>query len=400
MAEADLPRHAGRLLWSLRHYAWVIVACMLALAAIPLLITDRSTTYQAQSLVVAQQLSVNQKVLPRLAERIFANGQVARRVAEDPAVDVPANELIPAQLDVVAAEDSVALVVHARDSDPESAARLADLAAAAFADELNRGGAGVGLFDVQSEALIPTKPLPTLSPLVKGGIGAAAGLVLGLGLVALIAAVRRPVISGQDVTAVLGVPLLGTVWLPPDKHGPFPGPVGVRGIATVVRRIASLPASRLLLISPPAATSIRQRVYVMTAVAASTVRHLRLQAPAELVTAVGEHLAALRSTGRQVQPVRDARPLELVDGGSPLDLLDPAKTAIAVVAVVPRGTPRRRLRAVGEDFVDAGLAGVVLTEARHKLWAARRGSAAPRGGVARRPAAQPSVAAVPEPEPA
>jgi hypothetical protein len=375
-----------------------VVACILALAAAPLVVTGGSPVYQAEALVVARSLTVNDKALPALAEGVFGTGAVARAVAADPSVDVAAGRLVPGRLSVVAAEDSIVLTVQARDTDPETAARLADVAATAFVEELNRGGAGVGQFDLQQEAALPTEPTQEISPLLWAAVGGLAGLILGLGIVALIAAMRRPVVTPDDVVGAIGVPLLGTVHLSIGRRTGYPGPLGVRGIATVTRWLATVPPGRLLLISSPTAVAVRQRVYVMAAVALSTVRTVRFEAPDHLVDAIEQHRAGLSDAGRPVKPAGDgADAVVLVDGGSPLDLVDPATTNVSVVAVAPRGTPRGRLRELASDYADGGLVGVVLVDVTPGFRPARARRSGP-ARAARRSAGAAGKVALPEPE--
>ena len=390
----EQARRGGRLMWSLQRYAWVVLACVLACAAGPLVLTSGSATYQAETLVLAEALAVNDKVLPSLAERVFANGAVAAAVAEDESVDGEASELVPGRLSVVAGEDSIVLTVQARDPDPETAARLANLAAEAFVEELNRSGAGVGRFGLHQEAAVPTEPVREISPLLWAAAGALAGLLLGVGIVALIATIRRPVVTAEDVVGAAGVPLLGTVHLPLGRRTGYPGPLGIRGIATVTRWLATVPGGRLLVISSPTAAAVRQRIYVMAAVALSTVRPVRFEADKALVEAIEGHCADLRSAGRPVQPAGEGTDaLVLVDGGSPLELVDPAATSVSVVAVAPRGTPRRRLTALAADYVDGGLVGVVMVDVR-PVFGSRAGGRRP--ARAQRPGMERVV--LPEPE--
>jgi capsular polysaccharide biosynthesis protein len=384
------------LVWSLQRYAWVVLAAILACAAVPLIVTAGSSTYQAEALVVAKDLTVNRKALPSLAERLFADGAVASAVAEDLPGAQPASGLVPSRLSVVAAQDSIVLTVQARDPDPETAARMATVAAQTLAKELNGPGAGVGQFAVQQKAAVPSEPVQEISPLLWAAAGALAGLLLGVGLVALISAVRRPVVTSEDVEGAAGVAMLGTVELHMGRRTGYPGPLGVRGIATVSRWLATAPAGRLLLISPPTAVPVRQRIYVMAAVALGTVRAVRLEAPEHLVAAIEEHRTELRNAGRHVVPVdASAEALVLVDGGSSLELVDPAVTNVSAVVVAPRGTPRRRLRALASDYVEGGLFGVVLVDVRSSLRAgAGRRARPPR--AAKPPAV--GTVAVPEPE--
>lgn len=363
----------------------MVVACVLGFAAAPLVTAPPVPTFQADALVVARVLVEDTAILPRLAGAVFTGGELEARVAADPAVGVADGGLIPDRLSLVAAEDSVVLVVEGRDPDPATAARLANLGAAALVDELNRGGAGVGEFALQTPAAVPTSPLTTTEPPVRAVLGGLAGLVLGLALVALIAAVRRPVVTAQDVRDALGVPLLGRLQLTRMAPGPYPERLGARGIVTVARWLARAPAGRLLLISPASAVVLRQRVYVMVAMALQRIRPVQLEAPVELVEAArgqgrprprpghgaGPAARPASAPGARELAVRDrtagdraGADLVLVDGGDTVEIVDPATTALTVVAVVPRGIPRRALRALVEDYMSGELLGVLLVEGR------------------------------------
>jgi capsular polysaccharide biosynthesis protein len=392
---AEKSPAASRLLWCLRRFWWVVAACVVVGASAPLVLTQSAPVYQADALVFARQLNMNPRVLPRLAEAVFASGAVEARVVADPEVG-GTGELIPDRLSVVAAEDSIVLVVQARHSDPATAARMANTGAVAFVEELGRTGAGVGEFALQSEAIVPTEALNAPSFPARAGLGALGGLGLGLGLVALITAVRRPIVSAYDVRDAAGVPLVGKVRLQHVPPGSYPGPMGVRGIATVARWLATVPPGRLLLVSSPAAAGLRHRIFVMCGVALWTLRKVRFEAPALLVQAIDEHCVEHRDAGRVVHPRGEsADALTLVDDGSTLEIIDPIETNVSVVAVAPLGVSRRQLRAVTADFADSGLVGVVLVDAAPAL---RRGVGDPRH------AAQPSsvraggpIASSPEP---
>jgi hypothetical protein len=360
----DAPRSVRNLAWSLRNFGWVVVVCVLVGAAAPLLFMPTDRIYQAEALVVARQLTANPRVLPALAESVFADGAVAAAVAQDPAVADETAGLVPDKVSVVTGPDSITMVVQVRDEDPGTAKRLADLAADAFAAELNRTGAGVGSFGVPDRAVIPTAPLDELSDSVRAGLGALAGLVLGLGVVALIAALRRPCVSSRDVEGAVGVPLLGTVELPRAAAGVYLGARGVRGIATVTRWLATAPPGRLTLISSPSAEGMRHRIFVMVAVAMSTVRSVRLQARREIIDAVRRQASRDPGVRRPVSHADDGGELVFVDGGSPFEIVDPAATPAHVVAVAPLGISQRRLRALALDYRSGGLVGVILVQRR------------------------------------
>src|SRR3954447_2689167 len=365
------PQRGSTILWCLRHYSWVLIACLLAGAAAPLLLAPAAADYEADALVVARQLKARPEALPQLGDSVFRDGAVAAAVATD--VGGSPSGMIPDRLNVVAAKDSVVLVVQAFDPDPEAAAHMANVAAVAFVDELNKPGAGVGQFEVQTQAIVPLEPGTILPPATRATLGGLAGFALGLGLVALLGIIRRPVVSARHVTEITGVPLLGTVQLPRMRHGRYAGPLGIRGIANVTRWLATVPPGRLLLISNRSADALRRRLFVMVGVALWTVRTMRFDGPAELVEAIEQHCARHQDAGRKVQHRPDrADELVLVDGGSAFELIDPANAAVSVAAVAPLGISRRRLRALASEYTDGGLFGVVLVDVR--LGVQRRGS--------------------------
>lgn len=387
-------QRGNSLAWALRRYAGVVVACVLAGAGTALLLGAGTPTYQASALVVASGTSnIPSAALPHLARSVFDNGAVAAAVADDEAVRDKTGPLVPGTLSVLAPEDSIVLTVQARDDQPDDAARLADTAAAAFVEELNKAGTSAGSFQLQATAVPPTEPLQVMAPTLRATLGGIAGLAVGIGLVALVLVLRRPVLTPHAVHTAAGVPLLGTVEVPFGPRGGYAGPLGVRGLATVTRWMATVPDGRLLLISPASTVALRQRLYVMAGVALSTVRAVRFRAPQELLDAVEEHRAHLRAAP-EVRPGDEAG-LVLVDGGSPMEVIDPTTNTVSVVAVAPRGISHGRLSALAADYLDAGLVGVVLVEARGGV---RRGA---RPAASSAPAGARSSATrvgVPEPE--
>lgn len=366
---AERSSYARRLLWCLQHYAWVVVVGILALAAAPLMLAPSAPTYQADALVVARDFTVAPEALPDLAETVFANGAVEAVVTADPGVQDDA-DLVPDRLSVLAAEDSIALVVQARDADAAIAVRMANLAADAFADELNQAGAGVGEFVVQAQAILPTDPLPELRPALRAVLGGLAGLALGLGVVALLASIRKPVITFQDVEAAAGVPLLGTVQLRRRSATAHTGPWGVRGIAGVTRWLAAVPPGRVRLVGPTTDGDsphawIRDRLFVMLGVALSRTRTVRFEGPPHLVDAIQRLGAGSRRLPGGQDTTGDGRgELALIHDDSPMGLVDPASSTVSVVAVVRRGVSQSALRALTADYVGGILLGVVLVDVK------------------------------------
>jgi hypothetical protein len=224
-------------------------------------------------------------------------------------------------------------------------------------------------------------------------VGGLAGLVVGVGLVALIVTLRRPCVTSRDVETAIGVPLLGTVALPRARPGTYLGARGVRGIATVTRWLATIPSGRVSLISSRSAEGMRHRIFVMVGIAMSTVRPVRLRAAPELLDAVLHQAPVGSMPARHGDPAAEEDGLVLVDGGSPTEILDPGDTTSYVVAVAPLGVSQRRLRALALDYRGGGLVGVVLVN-RNFGRRLRGPAASPPGSRVVRPTE------VPETEPA
>jgi hypothetical protein len=344
------------------------VLCVLGLAAVGALYSSlKPRTYEAQSLVVSLQLGtgVTTKALPQLGATLFYSGAVAAQVVADPAVGGDPTTLIPNQVDVIVAQDSVVFTVVGRASDPVQAKRLADLAAAAFVSELNRPGPGVGVFKVQNEARVPTDAQDVIGLPVLVGAGALAGLLLSLGILALIAAVRRPVIEAVDVESTLGTRVLGTVLLPAAPSGKFSGPAGVPGIAPITRWMAGAPSGLLLMVSDARTGPVRQQILVMLAVTLARYRPTSVQGAAPLRDAVE---AQRRHAGIDDQKTAGAQKpagdeLVFVDGDDPHALVDP-RVPLSVVLVIRQGTSRARLRAAASEHRPGELFGVVIVDVR------------------------------------
>jgi hypothetical protein len=106
-------------------------------------------------------------------------------------------------------------------------------------------------------------------------------------------------------------------------------------------------------------------VYVLIAMALQRIRPVQLEAPAELVEAARGQLRHQPGAGPGAhRSGAEGGELVLVDAGATVEIVDPATTHLTVVAVVPRGISRRRLRALVADYLSGELLGVLLVEGR------------------------------------
>lgn len=160
--------------------AWVVIVAV----AVPVAVSNRDTSADAQALVVARVLDMDLEALPGHAEAVFSNGEVATSVVRK--YGGQAAEVVPDRVSLIAEPDSVTLRVIGHDPDPETAAGIADVAAMAFVTELNRAGAGVAQFAVLGTAdpVVPAQPVeegatPGAAELTSIAVSLTVGLAVG-----------------------------------------------------------------------------------------------------------------------------------------------------------------------------------------------------------------------------
>ncbi len=388
-SRAEDPGGVALLLWGVRTLGWLLLACVVGGALLlPQLTATKAPTFQATALVVARQLAVKAFVLPPLAEAVFYSDAMAGRVADAVAAEGTgdlaalagdgsgASGLIPDRIGLVAAQDSIVLVVYGRADSPEPAARLADIAAAAFADELNRVGSGVGTFAVSGRADLPTAVADDQGPPVSlmATAGGSAGLLVGFGLLRLVAASRRPLVHRSDVEVGLHTRLLGTVTVhasdrwPPEVHR-------AAGLMAVARELRSAPYSTLVVVSADRDESVRRQLLVLLTVALAPSRAITLHAPAPVLEAVLPQLgpAPAAVVGLTAEP---PPPLDILDM-SALDLTlaehgEPTGTLLAL----PYGSSTLRAQRLLAQYRQNEVCGVVIVDRRRGL---RRRSVPHRG---------------------
>lgn len=200
--------------WATLRYGWIVLLAALVggLIAAQMPAVTGGSTYQAEAVVTARDLTIEPEQLPQTAAAIFNAGEVARTAVDLADVGIDPIELIPEHVRLEPVENTVVLRVVAEEASPETAAALANGAARGLVMELQRLGAGVGRFALHTPATAPATPAegPPLPPVV---LGMAAGALFGLGVVGLIIATRRPVIGPNALTEALGVPVTGTLAL-------------------------------------------------------------------------------------------------------------------------------------------------------------------------------------------
>lgn len=359
----------GALRWGLRRYAWLFVACIVAvLGILPVLALRGAAVYEAEALVVAQRLDMDLVALPRYAEAVFDNGEVARAVFAEFGAAGDIEDIVPNRVSLVTEQDSIVVTVRGHGPSAATAADLANLAAQVFTGELNNPGEGVGAFAIQSEALPPSEPterapgLPFLVP-----VGLMAGAAIGLAAVVFVLIARRPVLEATDAEEVTGVPVLGKVTLPRLHKHEFPHPQDVRGIVPVCRRLTTMPSHSVIIVGSPHTETARGQIAVAMVGVLRLARSVEFVAAPELRAAVqsddgaGSRLADLWDLESRAESVDDERTVAmvLIEGAHPLNLVGIPESSTTVL-IVPEGISMRALRAAVMEHLGGGSAGLLL----------------------------------------
>ncbi len=242
--------------WGLRRYAWIVLATMVVLGVLVPEVLHRSSAdrYDAQAQVgpVTALTIPNLDALPRSGETVFANGAVEDAVRRELRLE-STQRVVPDHVELVAPQDNLVFTVIGHGKTAQAAANAANAAAGTFTEELNRYEDPMGTFAVQRSAAVPVRPAATVRwlPLVLAGL--AAGVVVGVGIVTLLMAVRRPVLSPTAASRAAGVPVLASVEL---KKGSREVP----GLAQVCHRLLHQDARVVFVTGPDSAAAERRRL--------------------------------------------------------------------------------------------------------------------------------------------
>jgi capsular polysaccharide biosynthesis protein len=333
----------GVLRWGVRRHWQVFLVCLLLGAVVaPYAASSLEKPADAEALVIAQRLDMSLTALPRYGETVFDNGQVAEAVSQQFGGGVPLKDIVPDRVSLIADQDSIVFRVVGHDPDPQTAADVANTAAATFVTALNTPGAGVGAFTLLSEAETPAAPGPPLSRRLAVLVGVVAGIMLGLAAVSLLLAVRRPVIDAAGVDDATGVPALGVVTVPRTRRGQFARPDQFPGLIPVCRRLLRLKTPTIVLVSRSRDERLRGRVSVALTSVLMRVRDVQFIGPEDLHEVVSERQALDGNPGRRDLP--HAEGLTVIDSNDPLDLVQPPDMTAAVL-VAREGISSASLRA-------------------------------------------------------
>lgn len=374
----------GVLRWGLRRYWPVFLVCvLLGAVAAPYVASTLEKPADADALVIATRIDMSLTALPRYGETVFDNGQVAQAVSQAVDTGLALKDVIPDHVSLVAEQDSIVFRVVGHDPDPQTAADIANTAATAFVTALNTPGVGVGEFSLLSPAEPPAAPGPPLSRRLAVPVGAATGVLLGLAVVSVLLAARRPVIDAAGVDDATGVPALGTVTVPRTRRGQHARPDEFPGLIPVCRRLLRLKTPTIVLVSRSREERLRGQLSVALASVLMRVRDVRYVGPADLHEVVVERQTALGAhPGRRDLSAADGPTgLTVVDSNDPLELVQPPDLTAAVL-VAREGISSAALRAAVLEHLGGSAEARVLLVKRGRRGQRMRPS---RGGTADAP---------------
>ncbi len=338
--------------WGLRRYFWVVIVTVIGIGVlVPWLQSRNADYYEAHAQIgPSQELkSPNADPLPKLGDDIFNNGAVADKVRDYLNLP-PTASVVPERVQLMTARDNMMFEVIGRDRDPEVAATLANLAAAELTVELS--SESVSEFNVSRSAEAPASPVPTLG----GGyltviVGLLAGAIAGIGVVALILIIRRPVMDAPDAEDATGAPVVGRIRL--ARPG---GPLDERdvvGIALLCRRLLSVSPEVVLLASPHRRQSELRQVTTAMRGFFDTVRQ-----PSTGANSPNQESSRLSSREESREPMIPE--LVLLDRPSLAQWTRPPNDAAFTLLVVPEGIGMRTLRQAADAYFTWGPSGLVI----------------------------------------
>jgi hypothetical protein len=367
---------ASRLWWGVRKYVWVFLVTVPLAAAALLAASPGNITreYQTSSLVIAKDRGdIATDSIARLYESVFGAGTVAQHAVTLGNLPINPRDLIPDHASLEPVESNIVAHVIGSHPEPELAKRIADSTAIALVDELNRVFDGVAQFERLGDAPVPESAVTSVSRVAPLILGIAVGVLAALGAIGLLLTIRRPILSAEEASALVGSPLVGTPTLP-ARRGLPPDPSQVPGLAALVKRVFPKSIGTAVFISHIKGEELRTVLAQMVAATLGRDQATFLvSSPDAQVRWLYEHL----TTGPKVT-VTDSLPDSstwsrfpiVIDGpsakGSDAPQLIPESAQIVLVVV--QGIRRTRLLEVSSQFLPGEITGVLF---------ARRGTSWP-----------------------
>ncbi|MGH2783803.1 MAG: hypothetical protein ACRDJ1_00900 [Actinomycetota bacterium] len=382
---------AYRLWWTVRRYLWVFLVTIPA--AVVLLVTASpgaiTTEYETSALVVATKRGdLATESMARLYESVFESAPVADEAVRSGNLPVRPQDLIPDYAAIEPVENTVAADVIGKHDDPSVAKQIADRTSEALVAELNRVFGGESVFAKVGDAPIPVSEVASVSPVTPVALGFAIGIVAGLGLIGLLFTLRRPILGGDEASALVGSPLVGTPTLPAGRGLPAV-PSQVAGLAAMVKRLFPDAAGSVVFIAHARGEETRTIMAQLVAGALGKhhptflvssrdqgVQHLYVQWESNPRIVVTESLPDV-STWKRMPIVIDGPSAKGTD--APQLIPDFAQ----IVLVVRQGASRQSVFEVASQFLPGEIGGVLFVR-RGRSWPWHLG---PQGDSTAKPSA-------------
>jgi capsular exopolysaccharide synthesis family protein len=169
-----------------------------------LLLGSENTGSDYTGLLTTQQLAATY-------QQLVKNDEIMQRVVDTLHLPISSGALA-SQITVSLVPDTLLMQISVMDTDPRRAAKIADTTAQQFVAYINehKGPTLSAPVEVSTTANVPGAPFaPT--PMRSGEIGLFVGLLLGIGIVALLEYFDSTVKPERDLPGIIGAPILASI---------------------------------------------------------------------------------------------------------------------------------------------------------------------------------------------
>jgi capsular polysaccharide biosynthesis protein len=357
---ADAPTSGGgirpgsdRLVWRyVSRWWWMIALAVVGGAAIGIVAAAGAPgLYEARTIVFASQTSIPAEDFENLGISAFTTDAVIEPVIEELGLDASVRELLGSgQLEAEAITDTAAVRIIGRASDPQLAGDLANTAAESFANTTTFNG--MGNFSQLGNAAVPDSPSPAPTRLYAA-VGGVVGAVTVVVVLLVLYFFTQPILSEEDAAEAFDADsaLTARVHLPSRWSRRARREVEVRPHGFLKGFRHHLPAQR--------SERLKRVCYVV--LEARRGSRSRTTALMNLLAGIPQRAAAKSNPS----PAKPTPSSEASAGSAPkvapgpsagvalkaddARLQDALSRSGSVVAIVPEGASRERLRMLSEE---------------------------------------------------
>jgi capsular polysaccharide biosynthesis protein len=336
---------SDRLVWRfVSRWWWMIALAVVGGAAIGILAAARAPDlYEARTIVFASQTSIPAEDFENLGISAFTTDAVVEPVIEELGLDASVREVLGSrQLEAEAITDTAAVRIIGRASDPQLAGDLANTAAESFANTATFNG--MGNFSQFGNAAVPDAPIPAPTRLYAA-IGGVVGAITVVLVLLVLYFFTQPILSEDDAaeafeadSALTARVHLPARWSRGARRGVEVRPHGfLEGFRHLLPGQRSERLKQICYVVLESRRRGRSRTMaLMNLLAGMPQRAPAKTNPSSEAAANRPRVAAGPSTGVALK-ADDAR------------LQDALSRSGAVVAIVPEGASRERLRILSEE---------------------------------------------------